>query len=84
MNRGVTQLLMQEAEAAHLTLSNALAHEKERAGSIYRAAGYCILGLACRRTKGEAEAIQRFHEAMDTQSNSIYAHSAKQALKERQ
>jgi tetratricopeptide (TPR) repeat protein len=81
INRGVTQLRMQEPEAAHRTLTEALADEQGRAGAKYLAAGYYNLGLACRRTGREAEAIRHFNEAIDALPTSIYAHGAKQALK---
>jgi len=82
INRGVTQLRMQEPEAAYLTLEAAMSDEKARPGAKYLAAGYYNLGLACRRTGREAEAIRRFNEAIDTLPTSIYAHAARQALKE--
>ena len=81
INRGVTQLRMQEPEAAYLTLEEALAEEPVRPGAKYLAAGYYNLGLACRRTGREAEAIRHFNEAIDALPNSIYAHGARQALK---
>jgi len=84
INRGVTQLRMQEPEAARLTLEEALADEKVRPGAKYLAAGYYNLGLACRRTGREAEAIRHFNEAIDALPTSIYAHGARQALKEHQ
>jgi len=84
INRGVTQLRMQEPEAACLTLEEALANEKVRPGAKYLAAGYYNLGLACRRTGREPEAIRHFNEAIDALPTSIYAHAARQALKERQ
>ncbi len=84
INRGVTQLRMQEPEMARLTLEEALADENARPGARYLAAGYYNLGLACRRTGREAEAIRHFNEAIDALPNSIYAHAARQALKEHQ
>jgi tetratricopeptide (TPR) repeat protein len=84
INRGVTQLRMQDPEAAHQTLEEALACEPPRPGAKYLAAGYYNLGLACRRTGREAEATRHFNEAIDTLPNSIYAHGARQALKKRQ
>jgi tetratricopeptide (TPR) repeat protein len=81
INRGVTQLRMQEPEAAYGTLTEALAEEQVRPGAKYLAAGYYNLGLACRRTGREAEAIRHFNEAIDVLPTSIYAHGAKQALK---
>jgi len=83
INRGVTQLRMQEAEAAYLTLEEVFADENLRPGARYLAAGYYNLGLACRRTGREAEAIRRFNEAIDALPNSIYAHAARQALEKR-
>ena len=84
INRGVTQLRMQEPEAAYITLKEALADEKMRLGAKYLSAGYYNLGLACRRTGREPEAIHRFNEAIEALPTSIYAHGARQALKERQ
>ena len=84
INRGVTQLRMQDPEAACLTLQEALGSEKLRPGAKYLAAGYYNLGLACRRTNREAEATRRFNEAIDTLPNSIYAQAARQALKPKQ
>jgi tetratricopeptide (TPR) repeat protein len=81
INRGVTQLRMQDPETAYLTLSEALTEEVVRPGAKYLAAGYYNLGLACRRTGREAEAVRRFNEAIDALPNSIYAHGARQALK---
>ena len=81
INRGVTQLQMQDPEAAYLTLEEALTEEIVRPGAKYLAAGYYNLGLACRRTGREAEAIRRFNEAIDALPNSIYAHGARQALR---
>jgi tetratricopeptide (TPR) repeat protein len=81
INRGVTQLRMQDPETAYLTLSEALTEEVVRPGAKYLAAGYYNLGLACRRTGREAEAVRRFNEAIDALPNSIYAQGARQALK---
>jgi tetratricopeptide (TPR) repeat protein len=83
INQGVTQLHMQDPETAYLTLNEALANEEIRQGAKYLAAGYYNLGLACRRTGREAEAIRRFNEAIDTLPHSIYAHGARQALKKK-
>jgi tetratricopeptide (TPR) repeat protein len=80
INRGVSELGMQETEAAYLTLSKALADRERRTGAKYLAAGHYNLGLACRRTGREAEAIRRFNEAIDALPNSIYARAASQAL----
>jgi len=81
INHGVTQLRMQEPEAANLTLSEALTDQKVQPGAKYLAAGYYNLGLACRRTGRDAEAIRRLNEAIDALPTSIYAHGARQALK---
>ncbi|RLC90104.1 MAG: hypothetical protein DRI37_02230 [Chloroflexi bacterium] len=81
INRGVTQLRMQEPEAARLTLEAVLAEEHLRPGAKYMAAGYYNLGVACRHTGHEAEAIQHFNEAIDSLPHSIYAHAAQLALK---
>jgi len=84
INRGVTQLRMQEPEAAYLTLEQVLTDETMRPGAKYLAAGYYNLGLACQRTGREAEATRHFNEAIDALPNSIYAHAARQALKPKQ
>jgi tetratricopeptide (TPR) repeat protein len=81
INRGVTQLRVQELEAAYLTLKEALADVALRPGASHLAAGYYNLGVACRRTGREAEAVHHFHEAIDSLPTSIYAHGARQALK---
>jgi tetratricopeptide (TPR) repeat protein len=82
INRGVTQFRMNEPEAAHRTLEEALATEQFRPAAKYLAAGYYNLGLACRRIGREAEAIRHLNQAIDTLPTSIYAHGARQALKE--
>jgi tetratricopeptide (TPR) repeat protein len=74
---------MGQPEEACRTLGEALAEEPVRPGAKYLAAGYYNLGLACRRTGREAEAIRHFNEAIDALPHSIYAHAAQQALKER-
>ena len=81
INRGVTQLRMQEPEAAYATLTEALTEEEVQPGAKYLAAGHYNLGLACRRTGREAEAIRHLNRAIDTLPTSIYAHGARQALK---
>jgi len=82
INRGVTQLRMREPETAYLTLKEALANEDTRPGARYLAAGQYNLGLACRRTGREAEAIRHFNEAIDSSPGSVYAHGARRALKQ--
>jgi tetratricopeptide (TPR) repeat protein len=83
INRGVTELRMQAPEAAYRTLEEALANETVEPGAKYLAAGYYNLGLACRRTGREAQAVRHFNEAIDVLPSSIYAHAARQALKKR-
>ncbi|MBN1641044.1 MAG: hypothetical protein JXA09_07400 [Anaerolineae bacterium] len=83
INRGVTELGMREPARAYHTLSGALADEEVRLGAKYLSAGYYNLGLACRRTGREQEAVRRFNEAIDALPNSLYAYAAQQALKER-
>lgn len=84
INHGVAQLRMQEPEAAYLTLKEAITNEETRQGATYLAAGYYNLGLACRRSGREAEAIRHFNQAIDTLPHSSYAQGARQALKEKQ
>jgi tetratricopeptide (TPR) repeat protein len=81
INRGVTLLHMQKPEEAYITLKEALADVKLKPGAKYLSAGFYNMGLACRRTGREAEAIQHFNEAINELPNSIYAFGAKQALK---
>ncbi|MFN2156509.1 MAG: hypothetical protein ACK2UA_14060 [Anaerolineae bacterium] len=83
INRGVAELGMREPETAYRTLSGALAGEEVRLGAKYLSAGYYNLGLACRRTGREQEAVRRFNEAIDALPHSLYAYAAQQALKER-
>jgi tetratricopeptide (TPR) repeat protein len=82
INRGVTQLYMQEPETAYFTLKAVLLDEEVRPAAKYLAAGYYNLGLASRRTGREAEAIQHFNEAISVLPKSIYAYGAMQALKQ--
>lgn len=83
INRGVTELCMQEPNIARVTIEEALANEEVQPGARYLAAGYYNLGLACRRTGREAEAIRRFNQAIDTMPNSIYGRAANRALRRR-
>ena len=82
INLGVSQLGLQDPQAAYHTLSEALPGGEERTGAQYVAAGYYNLGLACRRTGREAEAVRRFNQAIDTLPNSLYARAAERALQE--
>jgi len=81
INHGVAQLRMQEPDAAYITLKEVLGEKTALPGAKYLAAGYYNLGLACRRTGREAEAVRHFNEAIDALPNSVYAHGARQALK---
>ncbi len=83
INHGVTELGMGEPERAYRTITEAVAGEEVRLGAKYLAAGYYNLGLACRRTGREQEAVRRFNEAIDALPHSLYAYAAQQALKER-
>jgi tetratricopeptide (TPR) repeat protein len=84
INRGVTELRMQDPERARLTLAEALVDTEEQPGAKYLAAGYYNLGLAYLRTGREADAARYLNQAIDTLPNSIYAHAAREALKKRQ
>lgn len=83
INRGVVQLRIQEPEAARLTLEQALAMEGARPGAKYLAAGYYNLGLACRRTGYEAEAVAYYNKAIEMLPTSLYARAAELELKKR-
>jgi tetratricopeptide (TPR) repeat protein len=82
INRGVSELGMREPEAAYRTFGEALACENVRLGAKYLSAGYYNLGLACRRTGREAEAVRHFNEAIDAFPHSIYGVAARRALEE--
>jgi tetratricopeptide (TPR) repeat protein len=83
INRGVTELRMGRPEAACATLREVLETEEATPGAKYLSAGYYNLGLACRRTGREAEAVRHFNRAIDLLPSSIYAHGARQALKKK-
>ncbi len=83
INLGVARLRLREPESAYQILEEAMSRETVRVGAKYLAAGYYNLGLACRRTEREAEAIRRFNQAVDVWPHSIYALAAQKALKER-
>jgi tetratricopeptide (TPR) repeat protein len=82
INRGVTQLRMGEPEAAFNSLEEAMSDQTVQLGAKYQSAGFYNLGLACKRTGREARAIRHFNQAIDTLPTSIYAHGARQAMKE--
>jgi len=83
INRGVAQLRMQEPAAAYETLKGVLGDADVRVGAVYQAAAWYNLGLACRRTGREAEAVRCFNQVSDALPNSLYARAAQRALKER-
>lgn len=80
INQGVAQLRNRDPEAAYLTLKEALADEDGKIGARHLAASYYNLGLACRRSGREAEAIRRFNEAVDAWPESIYGRAATKEL----
>jgi tetratricopeptide (TPR) repeat protein len=82
INCGVAQLRQQDPEAAYGTLTEALADEDGRIGAKHLAATYYNLGLACRRSGREAEAVRRFNEAINAWPGSIYGEAAQKALDE--
>lgn len=82
INRGLAELTMQKSEMAYRTLKEALSGGELRRGALYLAAGYYNLGIACRRTGRDLEAVQCFNEAKSAMPNSIYAYASERALKE--
>ena len=83
ISRGVTQLRMQDYEAAHKTLEGALSSAKVQLRAKYISAGYYNLGIACSHTGRDKEAIQCFYQATQVFPASVYARAAERALKER-
>jgi tetratricopeptide (TPR) repeat protein len=81
INRGVALLRKQEAEEAYTTLKQAMSAMEIKRGARYQAAGYYNLGLACRRTDREPEAIRCFNLAIDALPSSVYGKAAGIALK---
>jgi len=80
INRGVAQLRNQDPEGAYATLRDALVDVDDGAMAKHLAATYYNLGLACRRSGREAEAVRRFNEAVDAWPDSIYGQAATQEL----
>jgi tetratricopeptide (TPR) repeat protein len=80
INRGVAELRKQDPETAYLTLKDALADEDGHIGAKHLAATYYNLGLACRRSGREAEAVRRFNEAINAWPHSIYGEAAQKEL----
>lgn len=81
INRGVAQLRSCDPEGAYLTLTEALIGQDGRIAARHWAACYYNLGLACRRTGREAEAIRRFNEAVDAWPKSVFGEAAARELK---
>lgn len=80
INQGVAQLRNDNPEAAYHTLTEALADQDGQVGAQHLAANYYNLGLACRRSGREAEAIRRFNEAVVAWPESIYGIAATKEL----
>jgi tetratricopeptide (TPR) repeat protein len=80
INRGVAELHKQDPETAYLTLKDALADEDGHIGAKHLAATYYNLGLACRRSGREAEAVRRFNEAINAWPHSVYGQAAQKEL----
>lgn len=83
INRGAALLQTGQPEEAYQVLRSIVTDPGVRLGARYQAAACYNLGLVCRRTGREAEAIQRFNEAIEALPGSIYAYGARQALKKR-
>lgn len=83
INQGVALLKLDRNEEACQILREVVTDTSVRLGAKYQAAACYNLGLACRRTGKEAEAIQRFNEAIDALPGSVYAYGARQALKKK-
>jgi tetratricopeptide (TPR) repeat protein len=80
INQGVAYLRNKDPELAYNTLCAALADEDGQIGAQHLAATYYNLGLACRRTGREAEAVRRFNEAIDAWPESIFGQAATREL----
>jgi tetratricopeptide (TPR) repeat protein len=80
INRAVAELRKKDPEAAYLTLKDALADEDGHIGAKHLAASYYNLGLACRRSGREAEAVRRFNQAIGAWPESIYGQAAQKEL----
>lgn len=81
INRAAALIQVGKPEDAYQILHSIVTDSAVCLGSRYQAAACYNLGLACRRTGREAEAIQRFNEAIDALPGSVYAYGARQALK---
>lgn len=83
INHGVAQLKNGDPQAAYVTLSQAVVEDHGQVAGHHLAAAYYNLGLACRRSGREAEAIQRLNEAIGGWPNSIYGFAASKELEKR-
>jgi hypothetical protein len=81
INWGVAQLRNQDPEGAYVTLNEVVIGVDDGVMAKHLAASYYNLGLACRRSGREAEAVRRFNEAMDAWPDSIYGQAAEKELK---
>ncbi|MCX7682417.1 MAG: hypothetical protein N2508_10755 [Anaerolineae bacterium] len=83
INRAAALIQTGKPEEAYQILLPIVTGPEVQLGVKYQAAACYNLGLACRRTGREAEAIRRFNEAIDALPASIYAHAARKALEAR-
>jgi hypothetical protein len=81
ISRGVTQLRMEEPQAAYFTLQGVLLGEQVKLAVREQAAGFYNLGVACERTNHPQEAERCFRAAIEAMPSSIYALGADKALK---
>lgn len=84
INRAAALLQTRHPEEAYQILRPVVAEPGVRLGPKYKAAACYNLGVACRRTGREAEAVQRFNEAIDALPGSVYAQAARTALRKRE
>lgn len=82
INRAAALIQTGQSEEAYQTLRTIVTDPEAQLGLKYQAAAYYNLGLACRRSGREPEAVQRFNEAVDTLPGSLYAQAARRALQE--
>jgi len=82
INRAAALLQTGQPEEAYRLLRPIVTDPGVSLGLKYQAAACYNLGLACRRSGREPEAVQRFTEAIDTLPGSLYAQAARRALAE--
>jgi tetratricopeptide (TPR) repeat protein len=80
ISRGVTQLRMEDPQAAYFTLKGVMLDEKNERAVRERAAGFYNLGVACERTARPREAERCFRQTIEAMPGSLYAHGAEKAL----